>query len=126
LGTHDTEEIIFALQEALGHTASASPFFWPVSDDKFAVARGQNLRETFALDENDLLLQVRLVRNAVEYFDERLDRFCSRDPVGHIFDLIVSDNALVDEQVTHVLRLVDPEAKIIVLFGKKYDCRHFD
>jgi hypothetical protein len=69
--------------------------------------------------EDDPLFEVRLIRNAVEHFDERLDRFCTRDPLGTIFDLIVESNELVDQQVTHVLRLVvDPEAEIIVLFGK--------
>ena len=116
----DTEEVIFTLQEALGHSAAASRFFWPVSDDKLAVARGQNLRTTFALDETDPLFQVRLIRNAVEHFDERLDRFCSRDPAGSFFDLILGADALVDEQATHVLQLVDPEAETIVLFGKKH------
>jgi hypothetical protein len=116
----DSEEIIFTLQEALGHCAAVSRFFWPVSEDKLAVARGKNLRAAFALGEGDPLSGVRLIRNRVEHFDERLDRFCSRDPAGNIFDLVVSDHILVDQQVTHVLRLVDAEAKIIVLFGTRF------
>jgi hypothetical protein len=72
------------------------------------------------LHDDDPLLNVRLIRNAIEHFDERLDCFCSRDPVGTIFDLIVGSEALADEQVTHVLRLVDPASEIIILFGKKY------
>lgn len=116
----DTEEAIFTLQEALGHCAAVSRYFWPISDDKLAVSRAKNLRTTFDLDEADPLFTVRAVRNAVEHFDERLDRFCSRDPVGTIFDLIVTDNSLADEQVTHVLRLADPWAEIFVLFGKKH------
>jgi hypothetical protein len=116
----DTEEVVFTLQEALGHSAAVSRFFWPVSDDKLALARSKNLRAAFALDEDDPLFRVRLVRNRVEHFDERLDRFCSRDPVGQIFDLVVTDHGLVDQEVTHVLRLVDAEAQIIVLFGTKF------
>jgi hypothetical protein len=59
----DTEEVVFTLQEALGHSAAVSRFFWPVSDDKLAVARSKNLRAAFALDEDDPLFRVRLVRN---------------------------------------------------------------
>jgi hypothetical protein len=116
----DTEEIVFTLQEALAHSAAVSRYFWPVSDEKLAAARGKNLRTIFSLDEADPLFHVRSIRNTIEHFDERLDRFCSRDPVGTVFDLIVSDSALADEQVTHVLRLVDPDDEIFVLFGKKH------
>jgi len=115
-----TEEIVFALQEALGHCAAVSRYFWPVSDEKLALARAKTLRAAFELHDDDPLFNVRLIRNAIEHFDERLDRFCSRDPVGTIFDLIVGSEGLADEQVRHVLRLVDPASQIIILFGKKY------
>jgi hypothetical protein len=116
-----TEEIVFALQEALGHCAAVSRYFSPVSDEQLALARAKTLRAAFELHDNDPLLNgVRLIRNAIEHFDERLDHFCSRDPVGAIFDLIVGSEDLADEQVTHVLRLVDPASQIIILFGKKY------
>jgi hypothetical protein len=114
------EEIVFALQEALGHCAAVSRYFSPVSDEELALARAKTLRAAFAFHDDDPLLNVRLIRNAIEHFDERLDCFCSRDPVGAIFDLIVGSEGLADEQVTHVLRLVDPASQIIILFGKKY------
>jgi hypothetical protein len=97
-----------------------SRFFWPVNEDKLAQARGQNLRKVFSLNEGDPLFSARHIRNVVEHFDERLDRFCSRDPVGQIFDLIVTSNDIADAEVTHVLRLVDPQSETFVLFGKKY------
>ena len=114
------ERLVFGLYEAIVHCAAVSRYFWPVSEDKLPRARAHRLRKAFQLSESDPLFHVRSIRNGVEHFDERLDRFCAKDPVGTIFDLIVESEGLVDEEVTHVLRLVDPVAQIIVLFGKKY------
>ena len=115
-----TEALVFGLYEAIGHCAAASRYFWPTSEEKLPVARATRLRKAFHLNDDDPLYRVRLVRNGVEHFDERLDRFCAKDPVGTIFDLVVDSEDLMDEQVTHVLRLVDPAAQVVVLFGKKY------
>jgi hypothetical protein len=115
-----SEDLVFGLYEAIGHCAAVSRYFWPTSEEKLPVARATRLREAFGMNDDDPLYRVRSIRNGVEHFDERLDRFCAKDPVGTIFDLVVDSEDLVDEQVTHVLRLVDPAAQTVVLFGKKY------
>lgn len=118
----DTEELIFTFQEALGHCAAVSRYFWPVKpDNKHATARAKKLRDTFHLEDHDPLYQARWIRNTIEHFDEKIDQFCSRDPVGTIYDLIVESSDLADEEVTHVLRLLDPSTETIVLFGRKYN-----
>lgn len=115
-----TADIIFSLQEALGHCAATSRYFWPSSDEKLALARGKNLCRVFQLEETDPLFAVRHIRNVFEHYDEKLDRFCARDPVGQIFDLIVESRTLAEAEVTHVLRLVDPSSQTVVLFGHAF------
>jgi hypothetical protein len=115
-----TAAIIFNLQDALGHCAATSRYFWPSSDEKLAVARGKNLCRVFKLDESNPLFTVRHIRNIFEHYDEKLDRFCARDPVGEIFDLIIESRALADAEVTHVLRLLDPLSQTVVLFGRAF------
>jgi len=112
--------VVASLQEALNHCAAISRFFWPTAKDALAVARGKTLRQAFRAAD-DSPLRSRAIRNHVEHFDERLDRFLSNDPMGQLCDFVVGSSELVNEQATHVMLLVDPEAQIVVLFGEKYD-----
>jgi hypothetical protein len=111
--------IVSSLQEALSHCAAISRFFWPVAKDKLAVARGKTLREAFQMAD-DSPLRSRAIRNHVEHFDERLDRFLGGDPMGQLCDFVIGSSDLADEEATHVMLLVDPKAQIVVLFGEKY------
>ncbi|MBL7406354.1 hypothetical protein INQ30_29005, partial [Escherichia coli] len=71
-----SDALIFAtVQEALTHAGALSRFFWPVKKDSLlAAARGEKLREAFALTDASPLKWRRL-RNAFEHFDEDLDRY---------------------------------------------------
>lgn len=114
------ELIVFELQEALSHAAAVSRFFWPASTSVLSQARGSKIRTAFAIGD-DHPLRSRELRNAIEHFDERLDGFLAIDPMGEIFDLVVGTHDLVARKATHVLRLVDPAAKVVVLFGQVHD-----
>lgn len=112
--------VVASLQEALSHCAAVSRFFWPAVKNKLAVARAKTLREAFGIGD-DSPLRSRAIRNHVEHFDERLDRFLSADPMGQLCDFVIGPNDLADEEATHVMLLVDPEAQIVVLFREKHD-----
>lgn len=89
---HDADAAltVFELQEALSHAAAVSRFFWPASSVMLAAARGLRLRDAFGMAESNPLADRRL-RNAIEHFDERLDRFLTGDPTGYLFDLLIDD-----------------------------------
>lgn len=116
----DPELIVATIQEALTHTAALSRFFWPTERKGLAPARGEKLRDAFDI-RDDSPLRHRKLRNAFEHFDEHLDAFLLRDPVGYFFpSALVNDHSLADEQVTNVFKLVDPVNAICVLLGEKY------
>lgn len=125
----ESPHLVSSLQEAISHCAAISRFFWPSVSDTLAVTRGKTLCDAFQITE-DNLLRSRAMRNHVEHFDERLDRFLSGDPMGQLCDFVVGSSDLVDQEATHVMLLVDPEAQVFVLFGEKYhfaglvDCVH--
>jgi hypothetical protein len=110
---------VSSLQKALSHCAAISGFFWPIAKDKLAAARGKTLREVFHMAD-DSPLRSSAIRNYAEHFDERLDRFLSGDPMGQLRDFVIGPSDLADEEATHVMLLVDPEAQIVVLFGERF------
>lgn len=95
------KRILDELQNMVMQAAALSRYFWPVR--KGHEARGQLLRETFALDATSPL-QSRDLRNALEHFDERLDNYVAAGIVGHIFPEYVGPKPAGDGVPGHFFR----------------------
>lgn len=112
--------IVATVQEALTHAAALSRFFWSAAKTEVASARAAKLRIAFDMDGSPL--QDRRLRNALEHFDERLDDFLMKEPVGMFFPgSLVGEHQMADEPVGQVFKLVDPSAMIFVILGEKFD-----
>ncbi|KTT68335.1 hypothetical protein [Sphingomonas sanguinis] len=122
VATDGSHAAIFAMvQEALTHSAALSRFFWPPTKNKLCLARGENLRSAFAVDESSPLGQ-RKLRNALEHYDEYLDDFLLQDRVGNFFPSpIVDHHELADDALGNIFKLVDPDKGICVILGEKYE-----
>lgn len=116
------DAVFAAVQDALGHAAALSRFFWPASQaGALGAARGKRLRDAFALSDRSALSS-RALRNAIEHLDERIDRFLLKDPVGYFFPVpLIADQSIADEPIGHVFKLIDPEGSICVILGEKFD-----
>jgi hypothetical protein len=113
-------DIVATVHEALGHSAALSRFFFPAAVTPLARARAARLRRTFEVADNSPL-QNRDLRNALEHFDERLDEYLLGDIAGYILpEPLVEDAGLADDGCGHIFRLVDPDAEIFVLLGRKH------
>lgn len=77
-----TNLILNELQNMILQAGALSRYFWPVRSDY--KARGQLLQRCFAVSEASPLFN-RDLRNAIEHFDERLDKYFSRGAVGCFF-----------------------------------------
>ncbi len=120
--------LVSTIQEAVGHAAALSRYFWPSpqgskkepNQKKLKEARGIKLREAFGLDETSPLYN-RTLRNAWEHFDERLDSYLLGNEAGNFFpSCIIDSHSLADDPVGHVFKLLDPDAACLVLMGNKY------
>jgi hypothetical protein len=112
--------VVSAVHEALGHAASLSRFFWPSRDGKIAKARAGKLRLAFALDESSPLRN-RHLRDSLEHFDERLDRFLLKNDDGYFFPTpLVGNHALADDASGRIFKLVDPTGCHFVVLNEKY------
>lgn len=122
------EDLIAAVQVAVGHAAALSRYFWPSrtngkrsdSGSRLRKQRGEHLRANFLVTENSPLSN-RDLRNAWEHFDEDLDRFLLATSAGVVLPTgIVGSQSLADDPLGHVFKLLDPEAECLVLLNKKY------
>mgnify|MGYP006145554677 CR=1 FL=1 len=77
-----TKIVLNELQNMVVQAASLSRYFWPVRAEH--KLRGRVLRECFAMTEASPLFN-RDLRNAIEHFDERIDKYFSRGAFGYFF-----------------------------------------
>ena len=119
-----SDALIFAtVQEALTHAGALSRFFWPVKKDSLlAAARGEKLREAFALTDASPLKWRRL-RNAFEHFDEDLDRYLIVNAAGFFFPGPRVGDHRSAGPLDKVFKLVDPERGVCVLLGEQFEYR---
>jgi len=122
------EYLVSLIQEAVGHAAALSRYFWPSPQGKkdqpnvkkLKEARGEKLRSSFELNKNSALFN-RDLRNAWEHFDERLDLYLLEHEAGMFFpSCVVDSHKLADDPVGHIFKLLDPDTECLVLMGSKY------
>lgn len=91
----DSDYSISLVQEAIGHAAALSRYFWPVwypgklnKTHPYQAAlrkkRGEKLISAFGMEE-DSPIHNRDLRNAWEHFDENLDDYLLKNDAGHFF-----------------------------------------
>jgi hypothetical protein len=119
---------VSSIHEGLGHCGSLSRFFWPSglgyretqAQRSLKIARGAKLRKAFGLTSNCLLKDRRL-RDLLEHFDERLDRYLLSHDSGYFFrGAIIGDSELADDPEGNIFKLVDHRNSCFVLLGEKH------
>lgn len=124
----DPEHAVSVIQEAVGHAAAVSRFFWPVKGShreppavqSVRKSRGQRLRAAFAVSGESPLAN-RSVRNTWEHFDERLDRYLLHVDAGIMLPgCIVESHEISDDPLGHTFKVLDPAAECLVLLGERF------
>ncbi len=117
---------ISAIQEALTHAANLSRFFWPSRPKgekpiiRLKNARAEKLRQAFQLSDSSPLKD-RTLRDTLEHFDERLDRFLLENDAGYFIPTpIVAELEQIDE-VTKIFKMADPHKGVFVLLGECFE-----
>lgn len=96
-----THNILNDLQNIIVHGAALSRYFWPVR--KGHEERAAHLRVSFNINESNPLFS-RELRNAIEHFDERLDRYLSQGIVGVVIPEYVGQKPVDDGVPGHLFR----------------------
>ncbi len=124
----EPDYLVSVIQEAVGHAAALSRYFWPSpvgakkkpEQLKLKRKRGEFLRNLFNLTDDSPLYN-RDLRNAWEHFDERLDIYLIEKVSGMFFPMSqVGSHHEADNPINRVFKLLDPNEECLVLMGKKY------
>lgn len=113
-----THNILNDLQNIIVHGAALSRYFWPIR--KGHGERGAHLRESFNIDESNSLFS-RELRNAIEHFDERLDRYLSEGIVGVVIPEYVGPKPSDDGVPGHLFRAFFTDVGIFRLLESDHE-----
>jgi hypothetical protein len=106
------------LQNIIVQAAALSRYFWPVR--KNHEWRGSHLRKAFRMSESSPL-RSRALRDAIEHFDERLDRYLENGIVGYVFPQYVGMFRDDEEVPYHCFRAFYIDTGIFELLGNRYE-----
>lgn len=124
---HKPEILISSVQDAIGHAAALSRYFWPSIPAKVEQHikelrgnRGTKLRDAFGLNDNSPLFN-RDLRNAWEHFDERLDTYLIGLDSGNFFPTcLLGSHTMADDEISRIFKLLDVYNGCLVLLDQKY------
>lgn len=129
VGTDDAYELISLIQEAIGHAAALSRYFWPTSMGKkreipeqlvMRQSRGLKLKEHFGVTDDSPIAN-RDMRNAWEHFDEKLDTYVISHDAGFFFPSpMIGHHESAEEPIGKIFKLIDPDNEVLILLGKKF------
>lgn len=123
----EPDYLVSVIQEAVGHAAALSRYFWPSPFGKkksqllkLKQKRGEFLRNQFSIDDNSPLYN-RDLRNAWEHFDEKLDVYLIEKISGMFYPMSqIGSHFETENPINRVFKLLDPSEECLVLMGEKY------
>lgn len=127
-GDSPDPDIVSAVHESMGHAAALSRFFWPsgagprapASLRRLAAARAAKLRYAFRMEDSSPLRD-RALRDALEHFDERVDRYLLSSDAGQYMPVPrVGDSSSLPNEHQHIFKLVDTERQVFLILDRKF------
>lgn len=105
------------IQNFIVHAAAISRYFWPVREGH--EWRGAQLRNVFSIAD-DSPLRSRDLRNAIEHFDEKLDRYLEEGIVGQIIPEYIGPFEEPSASI-HLFRAFYVDRAIFQLLDKRFE-----
>ena len=115
-----TRMILNELQNIVLQAAALSRYFWPVR--AAFKARGEVLRECFAMEESSPLFS-RDLRNAIEHFDERVDKYFANGAIGYFFPEYVGAKPIDTQVPGHFFRAYFVDTGEFRLLDEDYEMK---
>jgi hypothetical protein len=108
--------LLTELQNIIVQAGALSRYFWPVRSAH--EWRGAQLREAFGISE-DSPLRSRDLRNAIEHFDEKLDRYLENGVVGQVLPEFVGLSREQGGVPVYLFRAYYVDTGVFALLGKR-------
>jgi hypothetical protein len=117
----DLNTFWFGLHSTVSGLGNISKVFFPARSQ--SEARCAHMRTLFGVGDNSLL-GARDVRNGLEHFDERIDRWAATSQRHNFADRIVMPpGAIVGLDPSYFARSFDPSSTVISVFGDSVDLK---
>lgn len=117
----DHEPAVLWLMQTLSHASAVSRFLWPPrSKRKLHAARAEKLRRGLGV-ETDSPLNDRSLRDTLEHFDERLDKYFLGDLAGSLFPFLVDDHDPRSDGPCHLIAYINPRQSYVVILDQQYE-----
>jgi hypothetical protein len=119
------DELLDALQNFINHSGAVARYFFPsyggMKKDKKDIhqKRADHLRQVFFVGEASPLYDKQL-RNAIEHFDERLDRYLEQGMVGEIFPSLILNKPQKTQVPHHIFRAYYLNDNIYQVLGERH------
>lgn len=114
----DEERILNHVQNILLQGAALSRYFWPVRDAH--KSRGESLRASLAVSDESPLKN-RDLRNAVEHFDERIDKYLANGIVGYVLPRYVGSTLEKSGVPGHIFRAYYLDTGRFEVLGESFE-----
>jgi hypothetical protein len=112
--------VLDSLQNIVGQGAALSRYFWPSREADPHGARGRELRKSFYVHDSNPLRN-RDLRNAIEHFDERLDKYLAGNIAGYVVPEYVGHTPDPGGVPLHFFRGYYADAGVFELLGRRYE-----
>ena len=118
----DTQSVLDELQNIVVQGAAVARYFWPIREGQQIHAhRAAALREQFDIQDGNPLRVCKPLRDAMEHFDERLDKYLAKGIVGHIFPNYFGYDGARDGVPIHFFRAYFIDSGIFEMLGERFE-----
>ncbi|WP_105172407.1 hypothetical protein [Pseudoalteromonas sp. T1lg24] len=116
------DKLFEQLQLIIQHAASLSKYLWPIRGgvNSSHQKRGRKIRSALYTDDSSSL-KCRKLRDGMEHFDEKLDKYLEKNQVGEFLPSDVRAEVPVSEVPLHIFKGFYINPRVFVLLGNEYE-----
>lgn len=110
------------LQLIIQHSAAISKYLWPIRNGESSLhkRRGSKIRSALQVQENSAL-KCRKLRDGIEHFDEKLDKYLIENQVGEFLSYDVRLYVPESKVPLHIFKGFYISSRVFVLLGMEYE-----
>lgn len=118
----DVQSVLDELQNLIVQGAAVARYFWPIREtQQIHASRASALRNEFSIGDDNPLRICKPLRDAMEYFDERLDKYLSKGIVGQIFPQYFGSEVKRDGVPQHFFRAYFTDSGTFEMLGERFE-----
>lgn len=118
----DVQSVLDELQNVVMQGAAVARYFWPIREgQQIHASRAEALRKEFDIKDNNPLRVCKPLRDAMEHFDERLDKYLAKGIVGNIFPHYFGYDGERNGVPIHFFRAYFIDSGVFEMLGERFE-----